>query len=159
MSIRVYHNIANTIHIIHNIYYLGSFTSYDKEFKSCDLQWIIVYLKLLQEFFKDWFIKKMYNLDEEKKCTWKQGVFGRAGKPRMLCFYFWSRDSRHLFVSDSWYCQIQRTRWIMFLKTWASSDLQCSFYKTNFTEYSVWCTNNAYPVRYPSYHTAYSLLN
>ena len=38
LSIRVYHNIANTIHIIHNIYYLGSFTSYDKEFKSCDLQ-------------------------------------------------------------------------------------------------------------------------
>jgi len=26
LSIRVYHNIANTIHIIHNIYYLGSFT-------------------------------------------------------------------------------------------------------------------------------------
>ena len=27
-------------------------------------------------------------------------VFGRARKPRIVCCYFWHRDSRHLFVSD-----------------------------------------------------------
>ena len=32
----------------------------------------------------------------------------------MLGFYFW--DSRHLFVSDSWYCQMQTTRLIMFFR-------------------------------------------
>ena len=40
-------------------------------------------------------------------------VFGRAREQIMLGFYFWRRDSRCLFVSDSWYCQIQTTRSIM----------------------------------------------
>ena len=31
----------------------------------------------------------------------------------MLLFYFCGWDSRHLFVSDSWYCQIQTTKLII----------------------------------------------
>ena len=43
-------------------------------------------------------------------------VFGRARKLRVLWFYFWRRDLRHLFVSEFWYCQIQTTWLIMFFK-------------------------------------------
>ena len=60
---------------------------------------------------------KMYNLDEENtECTVgnKEFCFGTVRKPRMLCFYFWSRDSRQLFISDSWFCQFQITRLFMF---------------------------------------------
>ena len=46
-------------------------------------------------------------------------VVGRARK-----FYFWRRDSRHLFVSDSWYCQIQSTRLIMFFVLLFSTNLE-----------------------------------
>ena len=52
-------------------------------------------------------------------CTWQEGdlVFGRASKPRILYFYFWCRDSRDLFVSDSWCYKIQTpTRFIMFFE-------------------------------------------
>ena len=37
-------------------------------------------------------------LDEDRMCTWQQGdlPYGRARKPKMLCFF---TDSRHLFVS------------------------------------------------------------
>ena len=43
-------------------------------------------------------------------CTWQQGytVFFQ-----MFFIYFWSRDSQHLFVSDSQYCKIQTTGLIM----------------------------------------------
>ena len=41
-------------------------------------------------------------------------VFGWARKPRLFWFNFWRRDLRHLFVSGSWYCQIQTTWLIMF---------------------------------------------
>ena len=41
--------------------------------------------------------------------------FWQGKKAENIVFYFWRRDSRHLFVSDSWYCQIhQTTRLIMF---------------------------------------------
>ena len=41
-------------------------------------------------------------------------VFGSTRKPRLFWFHFWLRDLRHLFVSGSWYCQIQTTWLIMF---------------------------------------------
>ena len=42
-------------------------------------------------------------------------VFGSTRKPRLFWwFHFWRRDLRHLFVSGSWYCQIQTTWLIMF---------------------------------------------
>ena len=41
-------------------------------------------------------------------------VYGRARKPKLFWFYSWSRDSQHLIVSGSWYCQIQTTWLIMF---------------------------------------------
>ena len=49
---------------------------------------------------------------KEKMCTWQQGylVFGRARKPRMLCVLFLMSGFVELFVSDSWYYQIQTTR-------------------------------------------------
>ena len=53
--------------------------------------------------------KKMFNLDEEKIVF----VFGWARQMRMLCFYFWCRGFRYLYVSDSWYCQIQTNILIM----------------------------------------------
>ena len=45
-------------------------------------------------------------------CTWQQGylVFGKARKPRMLCVLFLMSGFVELFVSDSWYYQIQTTR-------------------------------------------------
>ena len=36
----------------------------------------------------------------------KSFVFGRTRLPRMSCFHFWRWALRHLFVSDSWHCQI-----------------------------------------------------
>ena len=47
---------------------------------------------------------------------WKQGDLFLAGQESQDCFDFISdvtigrRDSRYLFVSGSWYCQIQTTR-------------------------------------------------
>ena len=55
----------------------------------------------------------MYNLDEENiECALgNYGCLFLAGQEsRELCVFIsdmW--DSRHLFVSDSWCCQIQRT--------------------------------------------------
>ena len=40
--------------------------------------------------------------------------FWQGKKAEKVVFYFWRRDLRHLFVSDSWYCQIQTTRLIIF---------------------------------------------
>ena len=54
----------------------------------------------------------MYNLDEEKiDMHWATGIYGswQGTKAENVIFYFSRRDSRHLFVSDSWYCQIQTT--------------------------------------------------
>ena len=59
-------------------------------------------------------VKKMYSLDEEKiECALGNGEiwFWQGKKAENVFFYFWSRDSRHLFVFD---CQIQTTRLIMF---------------------------------------------
>ena len=51
-------------------------------------------------------------------CTWKQSISFRQGKKaENVDFYFWRRDSRHLFVSDSWYCQIQPIRLNMFFES------------------------------------------
>ena len=38
-------------------------------------------------------------------CTWQQGdlVFGRKRKRKKMYLYFLYRNSRYLFVSDSWY--------------------------------------------------------
>ena len=58
----------------------------------------------------------LYSLDEENlKCVLGNSdpcFFGRARKSKMLYFYFWRRDSRYLFVSDSWYYQIQTSIYI-----------------------------------------------
>ena len=58
----------------------------------------------------------MFYQDEEKiECALGNRDFGfLAGQEsrQACCFYFWCRDSQHLFVSDTWYCQI--TRLIMF---------------------------------------------
>ena len=48
-------------------------------------------------------------IDVENRDIW---FFGSARKPRIL---FFISDSRHIFVSDSWFCQIQTTRLLMFL--------------------------------------------
>ena len=62
--------------------------------------------------------KKMFYQDEEKiECALGNRDFGfLAGQEsrKASCFSFWCRDLRHLFVSDSWYCQIRTTRLIMF---------------------------------------------
>ena len=59
-------------------------------------------------------LKKMFNQDEGKIETGRY-VFGRARKPRLFWFHFLRQDSRHLFVSGCWYCQIQTTWLIMFI--------------------------------------------
>ena len=40
---------------------------------------------------------------------WKQRDMFLAEQKAEPRFYFWRRDLRHLFVSGSWYCQIQTT--------------------------------------------------
>ena len=41
---------------------------------------------------------------------------------KKLYFYFWHRDSRYLFVSDSWYCRIQTKDFADFLFVEALSE-------------------------------------
>ena len=78
---------------------------------------IHVFVSLITNFIS--FIqKKIFNQDEGKiECVVgnrEMGVFGRARQPRLIWFHFWRRDLRYLFVSGSWYCQIQTTWLIMF---------------------------------------------
>ena len=62
-------------------------------------------------------------------CVWKQGDMCFAGQESRDCFdfmYFWRRDLRHLFVSGSWYCQIQKT-WLIFFFFFKGAEGQKSF--------------------------------
>jgi len=72
-------------------------------------------------------------------------VFGSTRKPRLFWFHFWRRDLRHLFVSGSWYCQIQTTWLIMFFIRLfvCNRNIICLFF-TSFTILNVllmynWC--------------------
>ena len=56
-------------------------------------------------------MKKIYNLHLATE-AW---VFWQGKKAdNVVFFYYWRQDSHKLFVSDSWYCQIQTSRLIMF---------------------------------------------
>ena len=62
--------------------------------------------------------KNMFNLDEEKikfALDNRALVFWQSKKAEIVVILcFWRRDLRYLFVSYSWYCQIQTTRLIIF---------------------------------------------
>ena len=54
-------------------------------------------------------------LRKHRMCTWQQGVLILVGQEiRECCIFISDVGTRHLFVSGSWYCQIQTTRLIMF---------------------------------------------
>ena len=59
-----------------------------------------------------------FALNEEKICAFgnKKLCFWQNKKAKDVVFLSWRRDSRHLFVSESCYCQIQTTSLIMFYK-------------------------------------------
>ena len=67
-------------------------------------------------------------------------MFWQGKKAENLCYYFCRKDSRCLFVSDSWHCQIHTTRLIMFLQlyflsraTGARSRAQCPLWRKSAT--------------------------
>ena len=56
-----------------------------------------------------------------------RGYMFLAGQESQAWFYFWRRDSRHLFVHNSWYCQIQIRLSCSLVKSFTAQSEQLQF--------------------------------
>ena len=79
-------------------------SAWDKRFKTKKAKNFVWEKKIL--------LKKMYRLHKEKmECALGNKEIWLLTGPN-----FWHRDLPHLFVSDSWYCQFQTNRLIIFFE-------------------------------------------